>query len=150
MFIKWYKEYPTTKIKLYSPKVLHKLLKQQRQYTRKHLKYVNNIVHLTPICYSKHYRANTDDNQFISVLCYVNALDDEILDGLGNFYERFHVIILGIQDMRDKKEHYDALSGAIFDITRKIERNVGYLEDLDLITFCQCYDRLIKKQKFNL
>jgi hypothetical protein len=150
LFIKRYKDYPNTKIRLYHPRVLQKLLLKQMVHTQKHLNKSDCIVHLTPICYSKHYKANMEDRQFISALCYVNALNDEVLDDLGSFYERFHVITLEITDMQDKLEHYESLYGEIFDITKKIEGNIGYLEDLDLMTFCQCYDRLLKKQKYNL
>jgi hypothetical protein len=150
MFIKWYKEYPNTRIRLYRPELLRKLLKQQIRHTQDRLDCVDNIVHLTPICYSKHYKGNMDDRQFINVLCYVNALDEAVLNDLGGFYERFHVITLEIEDMQDKNEHYEALCDAIFDLTDKIESDIGYIEDLDLMTFCQCYDRLIKKQRFNL
>ena len=149
LFIKYYQEYPDTRIRLYQPKILQKLVLQQIQYTHKRSD-TSRVVHLTPICYSKHYRGDMDDKQFISVLCYVNALDNSVFNDLGSRYERFHVIILELDDLQDKKEHYDALVDAIFNITNKIESNVGYLEDLDLMTFCQCYDRLLKKQKYNL
>ncbi len=149
LFIKYYKEYPDTRIRLYQPKVLQKITLQQIQYTHKKLD-TGRVVHLTPICYSKHYKGDMDDKQFANVLCYVNALDNSMFNDLGSLYERFHVITLELEDMQDKKEHYDALVNAIFNITNKIESDVGYLEDLDLVTFCQCYDRLLKKQKYNL
>lgn len=150
LFVKYYQEYPDTRIRLYQPKVLQKLVIQQIKYTHKRLSDTSRLVHLTPICYSKHYKGDMEDKQFINVLCYVNALNSNVFSGLGSSYERFHVITLELEDMQDKEKHYQALSDAIFDLTNKIESDVGYLEDLDLMTFCQCYDRLIKKQRFNL
>ena len=149
LFIKHYQEYPDTRIRLYQPKILQKLVTQQIHYTHQKPD-TSRVVHLTPVCYSKHYKGDMDDKQFVNVLCYVNALDKSVFNDLGSLYERFHVITLELEDMQDKKEHYDALVEAIFNITNHIEGDVGYLEDLDLMTFCQCYDRLLKKQKYNL
>lgn len=150
MFLKKYKEFPTTKIKLYHPDTLKRLFISQKIHTRENMDEIENIVHFTPLCYSKHYKTNIDDSQFISVLCYVNALDEDILEGLGTFYERFHVIRLDLDDLQDREAHDIELHNAVFDLTERIEGNIGYLEDLDMMTFCECYDYLLKKQKFNL
>ncbi len=147
VFLEVYKEFPSPKIKIYTPVSMKQILDMQFALTREFLienKLVKKLVHIHPLCYSKHYKNNMNDTQYINVLCYVNIL------GESEQVERFFVMILELDDLQDKKAHMTMLIEKINVITTKVSSNIEYLEDLDLQTFIKAFKIVFKQQSFNM
>jgi len=159
LFIQVYKEFPSNKIRLYSPKFLQKIASIQFAMTRDMLieegpEGACKLVHIHPLCYSKHYRNSIVDTQFINILCYVNILGFDInppeKNNFGEVDERFFVIMLELDDLQDRKAHKKALIEKIETITERVKSNIEYLEDLDLQTFIHAFETIRRQQLFNM
>ena len=99
MFLEIYREYPSTKVKIYPPSFLGRIAVDQLTMARKIVvndQSLKNLVYFHPFCYSKHYKGSATDSQFINVLCYVNIMDPDISEDFGDYDERFYVITIEI------------------------------------------------------
>jgi len=159
IFLSVYKEFPSNKIKIYSSDFMKKITSMQFDSTRKSLLEggrddVCKIVHIHPLCYSKHYKNSVADTQFINILCYVNILGFDINppenNNFGEIDERFFVIVLEMDNLQDKEAHNKLVIEKITTISERVKSNIEYLEDLDLQTFMRAFKTVLKQQLFNM
>jgi hypothetical protein len=159
IFLSVYKEFPSNKIRLYSSTFMQKITSMQFDLTRNALLEggrddVCKLVHIHPLCYSKHYKNSVADTQFINILCYVNILGFDISppdnNNFGEIDERYFIIVLEMDNLQDKEVHNKLLIEKITTITERVKSNIEYLEDLDLQTFMQAFKTVLKQQLFNM
>jgi len=154
-FLDVYNEFPSNRIRLYSPKYIGRVADMQFAMTREELTLsgehgVRKMVHVHPLCYSKHYKTTISDKQFINVLCYVNILDQSEKKEYGDPDERFFVIMLEFDNLQDKETHRALLVEQIQSITQNVRHNIEYLDDLDMQTFIRAFKTVLKQQSFNM
>lgn len=154
-FLDVYNVFPSNRIRLYSPKYMGQIADIQFAMTREELiidgeSTVRKMVHIHPLCYSKHYKTSIGDKQFINVMCYVNILDNAEKKEYGNPDERFFVLVLEFDNLQDKETHRSLLIEQIQSITQNVQHNIEYLEDLDMQTFVRAFKLVLKQQSFNM
>jgi hypothetical protein len=158
IFLTIYTEFPSYKIQLYSPNFMQKVTSLQFTMTRDALLEGRDtackLVHIHPLCYSKHDKNSITDIQFINILCYVNILGFDInppeKNDFGGVDERFFVIILELDNLQDRKVHKQLLIEKIKTITDRVESNIEYLEDLDLQTFQNAFETVLRQYQSNM
>ena len=153
MFLEIYREYPNTKVEIYSPAFLSRIAGNQLTKAKEIVisgDSLKNLVYFHPFCYSKHYKCAADDLQFINVLCYVNIMDPDVSVDFGDYDERFYVITIDMDDLQDSEAHHDMVYDRIRHLTNNILKSFDYLEVITLHTFVKAYDLLVNNQKFNI
>lgn len=158
VFLELYKMYPSDKIRIYPSEFMHTCSNNQNTLIRNtflsnNIEEVNKMITVHPLCYSKHYKCDISDKQYINVLCYLNVIGEygEPIDEFSNEKtSRYFVLILELENLQDDDTHKKLLIDQINIITNNVYINWDYLEDLDLQQFGVALETLIKQQKFNL
>lgn len=157
-FLELYREFPSDKVRIYSPEFMNACARMQGTLVRNAflengVDDVNKMITIHPLCYSKHYKGDITDIQYINVLCYLNVIgeygeptDDYSTDRVS----RYFILILELDNLQDDDTHRKLLMDQIRMITSNVYMNWDYLEDLDLQLFTGALEMLIKQQKFNL
>jgi hypothetical protein len=150
-FLELYREFPSDKIRIYSPDFMSTVAHIQGTLIRNTFlthgaEEVNKMITIHPFCYSKHYKGDITDIQYINVLCYLNVIGEY---GESTDNNRYFILILELDNLQDDDTHRKLLMNHINVITTNVYMNWDYLEDLDLQPFTIAVETLIKQQKFN-
>lgn len=151
-FLELYREFPSDKVRIYSPEFMNVCANMQGTLIRDTFmtsgaEEVNKMITIHPLCYSKHYKGDITDIQYINVLCYLNVIGEY---GEPTDKSRYFILILELDNLQDDDTHRKLLLEQIKVITTNVYMNWDYLEDLDLQPFTGAVETLIKQQKFNL
>lgn len=157
-FLELYREFPSDKVRIYSPEFMMTCANMQGAVVRDTFmtsgaEEVNKMITIHPLCYSKHYKGDITDIQYINVLCYLNVIGEygEPTEDFSNEKtSRYFILILELDNLQDDNTHRKLLKEQIKIITTNVYMNWDYLEDLDLQIFTGAVETLIKQQKFNL
>lgn len=152
IFLKLYRDYPSDKVRVYTPDFMEACANGQSNVVRKaFIEYgideANKMITIHPLCYSKHYKGDISDTQYINVLCYLNIVGEY---GIPSDNNRYFILILEMENLQDDESHKQLLIDQLKMITTNVYMNWDYLEDLDLQPFVSAVEILIKQQKFNL
>jgi hypothetical protein len=159
MFIHEYSLSPSIQIKPYTPESVAGFTKEQISFLRG-FEFNNfldtKVILLTPLVYSKHYRVNLKDKQYITVLCYVNLIDQLLESEFPD--ERYITITVELKDLDDKDEHHKKLIKEILKITQSImepEQKMSYfIYPQNVAEKCESFDKsleeIFSQQRFNL
>lgn len=155
---------PSVRIRLYPPEVIKNVTKVQIDYIRTTSAsrvgqfQSSKIILLNPMGYSKHYRVGLRDRQYVTILCYVNILDSDLLADFPD--ERFLTLTIDLADLDNKEEHYKKITDLCLRITKSLlsespkDKIPEYIYPQNIAESCQSLDRclevLLENQNFNL
>lgn len=154
IFLNCYLNSPSPFIKIYKSQYIEEIIRLQQSHLCDIL--LNNstldqLLYFIPLCYSKHYKTQWDNAQYINAMFYVNCIDKKINSQLPADGERFIVVKLNITDLTDKELHSSELTKLIFTMTDDINCNdFSKVRPLVMQSFSNSLQILIDKQVYNL
>jgi hypothetical protein len=135
---------PNVIVSLYPANFIKSVSSQQASYLRQKLLIdttLSGVLLFTPLCYSKHYRVNLKDKQYVNVLCYTNIIDLNLESEFPAMDERFVVFEIPVSNM-DGEEHFteiqeflsfkteELIDADIHEITQNVQSIVHGFETL--------------------
>ncbi len=159
ILLRIYKIYPSIKVKLFPIKHIYDMIDHQNKYldssaSTSTLKSKNlDTIYTIPICYTKHFKKNKQDEQYISVLCYcymVHKKSTSIFNG------HFYSMDFNVDDMDNFKSFVDCVFEEIRHIIQQTSTefpDVKYIP-ANIISkskyFEEAFSEFYKKQYFNM
>jgi hypothetical protein len=166
LFIEMYSNYPEPKINLLQPEYINRFL----LFNRKELNSLNlylstkpkydNILFLIPVCYTKHYKQNYRDINYVTVLCTINIIDDHIESELKNKNNRYLILHVSLNNLDNNAFILAEIEHYIHKIYKSIRTNESkdkikefyYFQDILNIakSFKDCLQCLMKDHRSHL
>jgi len=162
LFLQIYQQNPSVFVRLYNYDVIDKMVVYNKTLLKSRIRQIcetstiTNCLLLYPLVYSKHYKTNINDTEYINVLCYINIIDDNLKNvPLG---DRYIYLRINVADLENNNAHYDTLINYLKEITCSILNDGPKVKDFyypqDLLsasqTFDKCISQLLLNQKFYL
>ena len=156
VFLHIYMRSPNVHIKIYLSETIGKVTTVHKARIQSGIekKNTNNLILFMPICYSKHYKLNYKDRQYITAICFVNVVDRTLDQKFPA--DRFIVIHFELIDLEDNVENRVKMMEHVANMTNSIlsentaEKMPEYCYPEDIIKLCtsldKCLEVLIEKQ----
>jgi hypothetical protein len=155
IFLCEYFRSPNVVVRLYSPEFFRSISDIQSSFLRAHLidgESLENIILFSPICYSKHYRKRSKDQQHMNVLCYINIIDEKVGLNFPSEDERYIVFELPLEDLKDEKNHHDLLKSFLLEKSQELCRVPETLDEISQNVRCinDGFITLLQNHHYNL